>query len=160
MGTIATEFEKLKWKAGNAISDFASQARSVFAGIVGDAKATVQGLYAGDVVGINVNGVPDMQQAITTYVEDLQNTLDTFAKEVDSSEAFAGAQLTATVHEFIYAIKDICNSLIGDLKQFNTQLDDYAKKYTENIETTLSQSISGQAEELKSAYTPSDGAQH
>ncbi len=160
MGTIATEFEKLKWTAGNAISDFASKASSVFAGIVGDAKAQIQGLFAGDVVGINVNGVPDMQQAITTYVEDLQTTLDTFAKEIDSSEAFAGTQLTETVHAFINAIKDICNSLIEDLLQFNTQLEEYAKKYTENIETTLSQSISGQAEELKSAYTPSDGAQH
>lgn len=154
MGTIATEFDKLKWNAGNAISDFANQASSVFSSIVGDARAAVQGLFNGDVVGINVNGVPDMQAAVTSYVENLQTTLDTFAKEVDSSDAFAGEQLKSTVHEFINAIKDICNSLIGDLLEFNDQLQQYADKYTENIESTLSQSISNQAEELKAAYTP------
>lgn len=158
MGTIATEFDKLAWKAGNGISDFASKASSLFSSIVGDAKASIQGLFSGDVVGINVNGVPAMQEAVKAYVENLQETLNNFAKEVQTDEAFAGTKLSETVHSFIDAIKDICNALIEDLLQFNTQLQEYADKYNENIESTLSQSISGQADELRQAYTPSDGA--
>ncbi len=156
MGTIATEFDKLAWKAGNTISDFASKASSVFASIVGDARASIQGLFTGDVVGINVNGVPAMQDAIKAYVENLTETLNNFAKEVQTNEAFAGTKLSETVHAFIDSIKEVCNALISDLLQFNEQLQQYADKYNENIESTLSQSISSQADELKSSYLSSN----
>lgn len=158
MGTIATSFDKIAWKAGNAISDFAQQASSVFGSIVGDAKAAVQGLYNGDVIGIREDGVDEMKTSVTNYIEGLQTTLDEFAKTIETDEAFKGTELTAVVKQFISAIKDICNSLIGDLEGFNTELDKIAAQYKTNINSTLAQSISSQAEELKNAYTPSDSS--
>ena len=71
MGTISNFVQNVKFSAGQAISSITDKAQSVFESIVGTVSAAFDGLVTGDVVGIDATQVPQMKQAISSYVEEL-----------------------------------------------------------------------------------------
>lgn len=155
MGTIATEAQNIKFRAGQFIKGMVDNARSKFEAVVGRVDAFFEGLVTGDVVGIDANQVPQMKQAIKTYVDELKSHLDTMQTNAQTDEAFKG-EYAAAISDFVAAVNQCCYAVISQLLSFSDTLDEVQAKYAEK-DSTMAKDISGQAEELRSSYQEYSG---
>lgn len=111
------------------------------------------------VVGINVNQIPSMQQAINTYVQGLTDHLQEINSQLNTETAFKGEYATA-VQEYVQAVSTACQNVVSQLKAFNEELTKVQDAYTA-YDKQLSQSISGSSKEVSQAaqaYTGSEQA--
>lgn len=150
MGTIKTAFNNVTFKVNETIDNIGSSVSTVFNNIVGDLQSTVQGLFSGDVVGIDVAQIPTMQAAIQTYVDDLQEHLAEMKANASTDEAYKG-DYASSVSDFIAAVQECCYAVISQLLAFSDQLTKIEESYREN-DSSLSSDISSQADELRGAY--------
>lgn len=154
MGTIQQMAQQVKYAAGQTLSNITSGIKSKFDEIVGGVQAKVEGMFNGDVVGINTNEIPNMQAAIKTYVEGLEAHLETMKNNATTDEAFKG-QYASAITDFVSAVKDCCYAVISQLEAFSAQLDEVRRTYEER-DQQLASDISSQADELRSAYQAFD----
>lgn len=155
MGTISNFVQNVKFSAGQAISSITDKAQSVFESIVGTVSAAFDGLVTGDVVGIDATQVPQMKQAISSYVEELKGHLDQMKTNAKTDDAFKGEYATA-ITEFVAAVNECCYAVISQLLAFNDVLDEVQAKYAEK-DANMAKDITGQADELRSSYQAYSG---
>ncbi len=156
MGTIRTAFNNVGFKVSEGIDNITSTISSVFNNIIGDLQSTAQGLFAGDVVGIDVNQVPQMQAAIKAYVDALEEHLSQMEANASTEDAYKGDYATA-VSEFVGAVKQCCYAVISQLLAFSDQLTAIQQSYSDN-DSSLKTDISGQADELRQSYQEYSGS--
>lgn len=154
MGTIQQMAQEVKYAAGQALSNITSGIKNKFDEIVGGLQAKVEGLFSGDVVGINTNEIPNMQNAIASYIEGLEAHLIEMKTNATTDEAFKG-QYAGAITDFVAAVKDCCYAVISQLEAFSAQLDEVKVTYEER-DQQLASDISSQADELRSAYQAFD----
>ena len=151
MGTIATNIQGLAWDVQSAFNNVASGFQSSVDGIIGTAGATIGGIISGDVVGININQVPNMQNAIREYVNNINQHLATVNQFATTENAFKGDYAVA-VTQFVQAVCTACENYVSQLLQFSDKLGHIAEKYQEH-DQELKSNIGTQATNMESAYT-------
>jgi len=156
MGTIRSTFQNVTFKVSEGLDNIVSGAQTLFDNIVGDFTSNLEGLFSGDVVGIDENQIDTMKQAIDDYVDALNEHLDTMESNATTSEAYKGSYAEA-VTEFVAAVKTCCYAVVSQLLAFRDQLTAIGEKYAEN-DTALKTDISTQAEELSGSYEAYDNS--
>ncbi len=85
-------------------------------------KGRAFGGFGNDIVGINAEKVPEMQNQIRDSVSVLQNKIDAINAAADQSKAFRSDDVQTAVKEYIEKVKAYCGALISDLLSFNDKL--------------------------------------
>ena len=150
MGTLATTIHGVTTGVGSLFGNALASIKSGFQTVVGDVTAWAEGIYAGDVTGINMNRLDDMKNAVENYCQKLEQHLDAMQTSVKTDEAFAGGYAEA-VTEFLGAIKDCCYAIINNLREFKKKLDEVGEKYSIKNDEVAS-SLTDQAQELRSRF--------
>lgn len=157
--SIRTAFNNVGFGVGQFFDNMGSSLSSICSNVIGDVTSTAQGLFGGDVVGIDANQIPQMTAAINTYIKTLTDQLDLMESNAKTDQAFKG-QYAQSVSEFVTAVKACCNAVISQLHAFEDQLDNsysgqasttIAEQYKET-DSSLATDISTQSDELKSQY--------
>lgn len=125
--------------------------KSIADSVVGKVSSAASGIFSGDVIGINVNEIPNMQTAIKNYVDALNQHLDEVKQNATTDSAFTGAYAGA-VTEFVTAVKECCYAVISQLLAFSDKLADVKDQYDKRDKALASQ-IGEQSDEIKSSYT-------
>ena len=157
MGTLRTTFGNIGFSVSQGLDYIRSSFSTLLENILGTAQAGMESLVSGDVIGIDSTQIPAMQQAIDTYISDLNDQLATMEESAETSDAYKG-QYAAAVSEFIAAIKTCCYNVISQLLAFKDQLTVVGEKYVDN-DTSMATDIGTQTSEMSSMYQAYDGAQ-
>lgn len=153
MATWQTELQKAKQTVathfGNgkrAISDF-------FSGTVKKKVAEANAFFKNGttVVGINVNQIPAMKQAIREYVTSIETALKEL-KNYDPEVAFKGEDIVPALKGYIDAVIETCGAIVSNMLAFNDQLTEVENAYKAKDEAAAS-TITSSAESTRSAYT-------
>jgi hypothetical protein len=154
MGTLKTTFGNVGFSVSQGFDHIASTFSSFIDSVIGGVTTGVESLVSGDVIGIDTTQIPTMQAAIQTYIDGLNDQLDTMESTAETSGAYKGAY-AKSVTEFIGAVKTCCYAVVSQLLAFKDQLTSIQGKYEEN-DSSLASDISSQAGEMSSKYTAYD----
>lgn len=151
MATLQNTIEGIKSDLVSSVKTFGNNVQDVLNSIVGNVTSAASGIYGGDVVGINVDHIPTMQQAIRDYVAAIDQHLKEVNAQADTSNAYRGEFATA-VHTYVEAVCDACGALTSQLLKFNETLEQVKASYTAQDDSLKSQ-LGSQASEINSAFT-------
>ena len=102
------------------------------------------------VVGINANQIPNMSQAIDTYINDVKTVLAKLNSDVSTSAAFQGDYATA-VKKYVGAVEQVCNTVVGEMSSFKAKLEEIKAAYTTK-DKDIGSTIEGSSNTLLSNY--------
>jgi len=131
----------------NLIEDVSTWCNS----LIGDVSAAITSEFGGDVVGINVNKIPDMIQAIEDYINKINNHLDEIKTNTSTENAMKGEYATA-VKAYVGAACDVCYKITSQLRYFEDKLMMVQEAYTQK-DQNLSSTISDTASEMNSSWS-------
>lgn len=151
MSTWKTTYQAVKNDIGNWINSGVNQVKDLFGNTANKTIAEVESLFknGSTVVGINVNQIDSMKQAIRNYVDNLQKTLDKL-DAVDPNVAFKGEVNTAIV-EYINAVKTACQAVVSNMLAFNDQLTKVQEAYLAK-DDELKSKITADADTTRSSF--------
>lgn len=115
------------WDSGTVYSGFNAE-QYVDTQIAGrensrsEAATSVKSSY--DVVGINVNKIPSVQTAITSYINKIKAQIDVLEPKAIASNAYLSDDVQTAVEQYITKVKTYCSNLISQLEAFSDKLDD------------------------------------
>ena len=151
--TMAEQVQATATQGANlVVSSFSQLVRNIAGGAAGVGSSIWNS--GSTVVGINVNQIPQMQEAVNNYVQKLSDHLNEINSSLNTDMAFKG-QYAAAVTEYVKAITQACQSVISQLKAFNDELNRVQEAYTQ-YDVKLSQNISNSSQEVAqsaSAYS-------
>lgn len=151
MATIQNTIEGIKSDISSTFKNLSNGVQDKFNSIIGTISSSASGIYGGDVVGINIDEIPNMQQAIRDYVAAIDSHLDEVNKNADTANAYKGEFATA-VKSYVEAVCQACGALTSQLLQFNETLEEVKTKYMSHDEDVKAQ-LSGQSAEINSSFT-------
>lgn len=122
----------------NTTHDIYDIVKQKMSGFIQEAGASISGLYAGDVTGINATKVPQLQAAIDDYVKRIQDTVDEVVNQSDPNQAFADDTMRAAIKEFNEAVATVCKNYTSYLLKLRDLLGHVLEIYTKNQETMSS----------------------
>lgn len=125
-----------------------------------EAGAYFNGLYPGDVVGIDANKIPMMQEAIQAYVTSIQTTLDKTVQDNRPDQAFADSSMKEAITDFNQAVVDVCKNYTSQLLKLYDLLSDVQKYYQDN-QQKMSANLRSEASNTRSTveeYTVGSGS--
>lgn len=76
------------------------------------------------VVGINVNKIPDVQNAIDEYVRGLEEHINQIEANADPNAAFLSEDVQASVKNYLEKVKTYCKNLESQLIAFSDKLSE------------------------------------
>lgn len=152
MGTWRQEAQSIKWDLGQNIKSTVDKASNIFDSLVGGARAQLQGVLNGStVVGMNVNEIPNMRNAIKYYVEQLEKHLEQVRIGADTTQAFKGEYATA-IKEYVSAICEACGCVISNLLAFSDKLLAVQEAYQVR-DAELKSAIGSSASDVQSSFS-------
>lgn len=104
-----------------------------------------------DLVGINATKVDGMQQAIRTYVDNINAKIDEL-ENCDPSKAFKGSAIVASQKAYIEAVKEAAHALTSRLLMFNTKLGEIKAAYIAK-DSANATTVDSNATTMRSTYT-------
>lgn len=151
MGTWKTEAQTVFNEIGNWVNSGINSIKDMFGNTANKTIAEVESLFknGSTVVGINVNQIDSMKQAIRNYVDNLQKTLDKL-DAVDPTIAFKG-EVTGAIIEYINAVKTACQAVVSNMLAFNDQLTKVQEAYLAK-DTELKSRITADADTTRSSF--------
>lgn len=151
MGTWKTEVQTIENNVSSFLNSGLNKVKDLFGSTIGGTIDQVTSLFQNGttVVGINVNQIPSMKEAIRKYVDNLNQILAKL-DAVDPSIAFKGVYAEA-VTEYILSVKQACQSVISNMLAFNDQLTKVQEAY-ENKDTEMKTRLSSDAETTRSSF--------
>lgn len=151
MSTWKTTYQAVKNDVGNWINSGTSKIKDLFGNTANKTISQVESLFKNGttVVGINVNQIPNMKQAIRNYVNQLQDTLNKL-DSVDPTVAFKG-EMTGAIVEYIEAVKTACQAVVSNMLAFNDQLTLVEDAY-KNKDEELKNKITSDANTTRSSF--------
>ena len=141
---------KVAAEASGIINDVKTQSNSVYSDIIGSVN-NLQQFWHTTTVGINIDQIPIMKNAISLYVDRLNNHLNQVKRDADTSQAFKGDYARA-VRSFVDAVCNSCANIISNLLAFNDDLDKVMEAYRQKDESMASE-INSTAGNVDSAFT-------
>ncbi len=149
MGTLSTAAQKLQWDVNSTITNAKNRFSDLCDSIKGRFRAIQGSVLNGDVVGINVDEIDNMRQAIRDYVNALEKHLQQVKTDADNTNAMRGDYATE-VRGFIEAVCETCEEVISYLLAFSDKLVEVKEAYAKKDETMASD-IRTQAGDLRSS---------
>lgn len=119
--------------------------------LLSSVSVNVTSFFEGDVIGLNANYIPQMQQAIEDYIININKHLDKIATDTDTSKAMQGEYALA-VKEYVKAATDTCYKVVSQLRYFEDKLVSVQKAYASKDEN-LSTALRNDASEMNGEWT-------
>ena len=153
MATWQTELQSVKQSIMNTIGNGRRAIDDLFTGTVEKKVAEVQSFFQNGttVVGINVNQIEPMKQAIRDYVKAIEDELAKL-ENYDPEVAFKGTGIVPALKEYIVSIEKTCQAITSNLLAFNDKLTEVQKAYQAKDDAAKSM-INSTAQSTSSAYT-------
>ena len=147
-----TEKRRVENIASNAIQSGISKIKDTFSHSVKRTLSEVESAFKNGttVVGINVNQIQTMKEAVRGYVDNIKKALQEL-ETYDPEVAFKGEYALAMT-EYINAVKTACNAIVSQMLAFNDQLTKVQEAYQQKDSETAS-AIKSTAESTASAYS-------
>ena len=151
---------KVAAETHNLSSAVKTQADSAYSEIIGSAsKIKGGGLFSSGAsfsgsattVGINEAEIPAMKNAVTEYIDRLNQHLQQVQTEADTSQAFKGDYSTA-IKNFVESVCTSCRFIISNLHAVNDDLDKVMASYREK-DAGLAGDLNSNAGGVESAFT-------
>lgn len=151
MGTWRQEAQKVTWNVNQGINAATDKASGMFDSLVSGVRAQMQGVLNGTtVVGINVNEIPNMRNAIREYVTRLDEHLNSVRTNADTTQAFKGDYAIA-IQEYVSAICEACKCVTSQLLAFSDQLVKVQEAY-QNRDVELKSAIGSSTSDVQSSF--------
>lgn len=153
MVTWKTETQKAKQGIVTTINTGKRTISEFFSGTVKKVVSDVSSVFknGATVVGINVNQIPTMKEAIRNYVADIEKALAEL-KNYDPTVAFQGEQVVIALQDYIDAVIETCGAIVSHMLAFNDQLTEVEKAYRAK-DVSAASAIMSSAESTRSAYS-------
>lgn len=139
MATIKAEYNQFVSNVASRANSAGDMLSTLFRGIISQASARIGSLISGSVVGINVNKIDGMRNAIRTYVNDIETHLDNVYVNTDPKSAFADPDMQSAVKEYIGGVMSACRAYTSQLLKFSDMLyeiqEDYKAKQAVQTDT-------------------------
>lgn len=150
--TWKTDVNKVINDVGNTFNNVANTIQDTFGSIATRTINDVQSFFqnGSTVVGINVQQIPTMKEAIRSYVSDIQSALGELVN-YDPEIAFKGEHVTK-LKEYIEAIIESCNAIVSNMLAFNDELTKVQQAYQDK-EAASGSAIAADAQSVSSNYT-------
>lgn len=147
-----TDLQKVENIATNAINSGISKIKDTFSSTVTKTVSEVESSFRNGttVVGINVNSIPMMKEAVRNYVYGIKEALNKL-NAYDPQVAFKG-EYSAAMTTYIEAVRTACNAICSQMLAFNDELTKIQQAYEAKDQATAS-AIKQTAESTSSAYT-------
>lgn len=146
--TMAEQVQATATQGANlVVSSFSQLVRNIAGGAAGVGASIWNS--GSTVVGINVNQIESMQQAVNNYVQKLSDHLNEINSSLNTDMAFKG-EYAAAVTEYVTAVTQACQTVISQLKAFNEELTRVQEAYTA-YDVKLSKNISSSSQEVSQA---------
>lgn len=105
-----------------------------------------------DVVGINVNQVPNMKNAIDNYVDAVKEYLSGINTKLNTQQAIKGTGMEEAVSQYIDDVVKYCKAVCSNLLAFSDKLTAVQKAW-ETSDTNMSNTIKGASSDVNAAAT-------
>ena len=128
--------------------------------VTSSVTSTLGGLITGDVVGINVTKIPEMQDSIRSSVKAIQDHLDSVHTDTDPSIAFADPDMQTACRSYIEGVMTACKAYTSNLLRFVDLLSE-VKGYYETNQAKQAETVTNAGQEAASsveAYTEGTNA--
>ena len=148
-----TEVQKV---ANTGVTNFGNSVRKIrdqFSSFVGNNKANISSIMSSGytVVGINVDQIPQMKNAIRTYIDNIRTKLDEL-QNYDPTVAFKGTETVGALKGYIEGVKEVSEALISNLLVFCDQLTEVETAY-KNKDATNASVINSSTSSVSSMFT-------
>lgn len=90
------------------------------------------------VVGINVNQIDNMREAIRQYVSEIKNHLDGIEPLANADNAYKSEEVQRAVRDYISKVKQYCLNLTSQLLAFSDQLVEVKYAYLSKMSNIAS----------------------
>ena len=104
-------------------------------------------------IGLNYSEVPNIRQAIRTYVDNIQKVADGLNTEANAEIAVHG-EITNATKSYMMAIKEVVDSYVSTLLAYSDKMQEYYETYKAS-DTQLSSDVSSEAKSLQSSAASS-----
>lgn len=104
-----------------------------------------------DVIGIQAAEVPNMRQAIRSYIERIVAHLDKIEDKLNPTGAFQSEEINAAVTGYLGSVKEYCIVLTTDLNRFSEKLQEVYDTWLKSTQGYAADSINTAAAALDSA---------
>lgn len=128
MGNWASESAKSSFDAKTFVSNTISGREESRSAISNDLRSQYS------VVGINVEGIPAMREAIRVYVKAVEDHLNGIEPLADAQNAYKSSDVQQSVKEYIEKEKVYCINLTSQLLAFSDKLADVSKAWVESAQ--------------------------
>ena len=145
-GTVSSELNHLA-RGASGIYD---QAKQWIGSLVDGVGSKVQSAVNGDVIGIKAAEIPEMQRAITKYINDVNAAMEQFASQLDTSTAFAGGH-SEQIKGYVVAVSTACSNVTSNMKYFNDRLTAIREAF-EKRNADLASQFTDNASDIKSRF--------
>ena len=108
------------------------------------------------IVGMAMDKVPACRDSIRTYVQNLEDHLNTIDATASADEAYKGEEVKAAVKAYVEKVKEYCINLTSQLNAFSDKLQSALNAWetgTQNIADTVSGSAGSYATGAKYTET-------
>ena len=75
------------------------------------------------IVGMDMNKVPDVKEAIQGYIRRVRQTIDQVESCANPQNAFRGNEIEKAVMDYVTAVKHYTQAVVGKLESFHAELD-------------------------------------
>lgn len=106
------------------------------------------GGQAYSIVGMDVTQIPQVREAIDTYVQGIESHVNKIDTSVEANAAFRGEEVQSAVKAYIDTVKEYCINLCSQLRAFSDKLADAQKAWETSVEN-----ISGTVSESSAAFS-------
>lgn len=150
LGDIINSFENADEFVANSGKGLLEDAKSWASNLWNDVSVAIDSTFNGDVVGINVNKIPQMKQAIESYVKKVQAHLEKIKTETKTANAMQGEYAEA-VKSYVGTACDVCYKITSHLRYFEDKLTAVQNAYTKKDEK-MAGTINKSASEMNSKW--------
>ena len=129
MGFLGVNWGGVGNSIQSTVSDFGSWITGGWNNLMGTVSTGLNSVINGnDLVGISVQNIPDMKDAVRQAVQNLDNKLNEFRAAGQPAQAFSGQYRDAII-KYIDAVKEATQVLTSQLLVFNDRLDQVGTNY-------------------------------
>lgn len=82
-----------------------------------------------DLIGIDREGIPDIQERLTEYREGIDEPLNALSAKLEYADAFRGSTIAETMKEFVQAVIDEIKKMTIVIDDFNNSLNIVSMNY-------------------------------
>lgn len=132
------------------VSSILNDSRSAMEATVGEVTNSLANinLYSGGFTGMSKEGMESLKSALTTFCNNIQDTISNFKQDGDISSALKGQTQEAAI-DFIEQIKSLLQAYVSLMRAEIAEADEAYENFM-NVEKSISSDVQSTAQDIRS----------